>query len=116
MKIETRKGEPFLLLNDAVSNIVLFSCQTNLAVMGSMETIFVDGTLSSYPNFLTQLFTLNGVENGNYVQFCFALLPSKKTVIYNRFLELLLSVCPLLAPRSVIMDFECTIHTAVILA
>jgi len=73
MKLVTCKDEPFLLVNDSVKNIVIFSCQTNLAVLQTIDTIFVDGTFTYCANFFKQLFTVHGIRNGHYMQLCYAL-------------------------------------------
>lgn len=79
-----------------------------------METIYVDGTFSYCTQFFKQLFTVHGIKNGHYVQLCFALLPDKTTLSYTNFLEKLVDLCPLLAPTSVVVDFETGIHTAML--
>lgn len=111
MTIDTCRGEPFLLVNDHDSNIVIFSCPTNLNILSDMETIFVDGTFEFCTKFFKQFFTVHGIRNGHYMQLAYALLPSKNTAVYEKFFELLLQTCPLM-PASVVIDFEAAIHKA----
>lgn len=114
MTINTCRGEPFLLVNDEEDHIVIFSCESNLQVLSRMETLFVDGTFTYCPTFFTQVFTIHGIENGNYVQLCHVLLPSKCTSTYIKFLNILTDICPLLAPSTVVVDFESAIHSAIL--
>ncbi len=112
IKIETSRGELFLLMNDRVSNIVVFSCRTNLDVLADMEALYIDGTFKSCTKFFAQLFTVHGIKSGHYVQLAYALLPSKRTETYETFFDLLLQTCPL-TPTLVVVDFETAIHSAV---
>jgi hypothetical protein len=43
MNIMTDKIEHFLLINDKETNIIIFTCFTNLKYLCSMENIFMDG-------------------------------------------------------------------------
>lgn len=78
-----------------------------------METVYIDGTFSFCTRFFAQLFTVHRVQNGNYVQLAFDLLPAKTEETYKKVFELLLDVCPLFAPSTVFVDFEQAIHSAV---
>jgi len=114
MTIKTCHNEPFVLVNDCDKHIVIFSCATNLQILATMEAIFLDCTFLYCTKYFKQLFTVHGIQNGNYVQLCFALLPSKKsTAAYVAFLELLLNLCPLLTPSTIVVDYEISIHNAV---
>ena len=62
MPIETNEKENFLLVNDAVTNIVCFSTKTNLETLCSVENIFADGTFYSCPKPFEQLFTIHGLS------------------------------------------------------
>lgn len=106
MTIYSCRGKPFLLVSDEVDHVVIFFCETNLQVLGQMEILFVDGTFEYCEKFFTQLFTIYGIKNGNYVQLCYALLPSECTVTYTHFLNVLTDVCPLVASSTVVVDFE----------
>ena len=59
MNLVTCKDELFLLVNDTDHNIVIFSCQTNLDVLKSMETIYVDGTFE----YIAQNFTSSYLQS-----------------------------------------------------
>lgn len=111
MNIMTCKNEPFVVVNDSQTNIIIFSCRTNLDVLQTMDTIYVDGTFSYCPKLFKQLFTVHGIRNGHYVQLCYALLPDETTATYIAFVELLSNVCPL-APTTSVVDFESAIHNA----
>lgn len=114
MNVVTCKGEPFLAVNDIDHNIVIFSCQTNLNVLGTMEAIYVDGTFDYCTHYFEQLFTVHGLKNGYYIQLCYAILPNKTTVTYTHFLKKLVEMCPPLNPKHVVLDFETAIHHAIL--
>jgi hypothetical protein len=52
----TTNDEEFLLANDDISSIIIFSCNTNLKMLCKSEVIYVDGTFSYchyyLPNYL----------------------------------------------------------------
>jgi len=49
----TTNDEEFLLVNDDISNIIIFSCNTNLKMLCKSEIIYVDGTFSYCPSLFT---------------------------------------------------------------
>jgi hypothetical protein len=71
IEITTNKNEQFLLFNDRNSNIVMFSCRTNLTFLSKLDTIYVDGTFRCCPKFFTQLFTIHGLQNDHYIPLVF---------------------------------------------
>jgi hypothetical protein len=113
MSLRTCRDEPFLLVNDSNKNIIIFSCQKNVDVLRTMETIFVDGTFSYCTKFFKQLFTVHGVRNGHYLQLCYALLPDKTTKSYEDFLDKLTEICPFI-PTNAVVDFETAVHNALV--
>ncbi|CAI6343441.1 unnamed protein product [Macrosiphum euphorbiae] len=44
----TNRGEQFLFINSAETNIIGFTCDTNLEVLRQMKTVFIDGTFKYY--------------------------------------------------------------------
>jgi len=85
MNIKTHTGEPFILSNDSDKNIIIFSCKTNIDFLCKSETIYLDGTFDYCPKLFTQLFTLHGYFNNNYVSLVFSLLPNKTKQTYTHF-------------------------------
>ena len=63
IEIKTIRDELFLLLNCRNSNIITFSCDSNLKLLCECDTIFVDGTFSFCSKFFCQLFTIHIVRN-----------------------------------------------------
>jgi len=63
----TTNNEEFLLVNDDISNTVIFSCNTNLKMLCKSEIIYVDGTFSYCPSLFSQLFTIHGLVNVYYI-------------------------------------------------
>jgi hypothetical protein len=116
MGIKTHTCEPFILSNNSDINIIIFSCKTNINFLCKSETIYLDGTFDYCPKLFTQIFTLHGYFNNNYVPLVFALLPNKTKQTYTHFLNILVLECQniglILKPITVIFDFDESIHIA----
>lgn len=115
----TTNDEEFLLVNDDISNIIIFSCNTNLKMLCKSEIIYVDGTFSYCPSLFTQLFTIHGLVNTFYIPLVFCLLKNKKIESYKEALFQVVQKCLnlnlILKPQSITIDFEIAIHQAVLL-
>ncbi|KAE9533011.1 hypothetical protein AGLY_009439 [Aphis glycines] len=115
----TTNDEEFSLLNDEISNIIIFSYNTNLKMLCKSEIIYVDGTFSYYPSLFTQLFTIHGLVNTCYIPLVFCLLLDKKTESYKEALFQVVQKCLnlnlIFKPQSITVDFEIAIHQAVLL-
>lgn len=61
--IQTNRKEEFLLENDKINNIVIFSCKTNLEFLVQCDSVYVDGTFEYCTKHFTQLFTVHGMKN-----------------------------------------------------
>jgi hypothetical protein len=114
---QTCKKENFLLANCYESNIVIFSCVTNLTFLSSCTTLYMDGTFDYAPKHFVQMFTIHGIKNGHYVPLVFCLLPNKSKESYSKTFDIIKSKCTMLRlnfePREVVVDFEESIHKAV---
>jgi len=75
MTIETSKSENFLQINNLDNAIIIFTCCLNLECLCSVNELFIDGTFRCCPKFLTQLYTIHGYKNGNYIPLVFILSP-----------------------------------------
>jgi hypothetical protein len=93
MNIETKKKENFLLLNNENENIIIFSCNTNLKFLSSVDTIYMDATFDYYTRFFMQMFTIHGFQNGHYVPLVFCLLPNKLKYSYVFALQSIFQKC-----------------------
>ena len=93
--VKTCRDKLFLLVNDNQKNIIIFLCQSNLDLLKTMETIFVDGTFKFCTKFFKQLFTVRGVQNGHYIQLCHGLLADKSTKSYDDLWDKLTATCPM---------------------
>ncbi|CAH1101797.1 unnamed protein product [Psylliodes chrysocephalus] len=71
VKITSAKGEAFLLINDIETNIVVFSCASNIEFMCKQDVLFVDGTLDYCTNFFC-----NFLPSMHTKMKCMFLLPS----------------------------------------
>lgn len=47
--VKTNNDENFLLCNDKINNIILFSTAQNYTFLCNLNTVFVDGKFNSYP-------------------------------------------------------------------
>lgn len=114
---KTNKDESFILINDETKNIIIFSCAINLKFLIMCDTIYIDGTFKSCPIQFTQLFTIHGMKNNNYIPLVFCLLLDKASTTYEASFQLIISECQKLNlcfdPKTVFADFEMAIHVAV---
>ena len=78
MTIETSKSENFLQVNNLDNGIIIFTCRLNLECLCSVDEIFMGGTFRCCPTLkkiVTQLYTIHGYKNGNYIPLVFILSP-----------------------------------------
>jgi hypothetical protein len=52
IQVLTSSKELFSLVNDSETNVVMFSCKTNLQFLSTIDVFYVDGTFKSAPKFL----------------------------------------------------------------
>jgi hypothetical protein len=83
MNFTTSKNEDFLLINDELSNIIIFTCYENLKFLCKSETIYIDGAFSYCPIYFTQFFVIHGFINEYYVPLVFCILNNKSTKTYE---------------------------------
>jgi len=113
--ILTKIGENFLLVNDAINNIVIFSCPKNVQYLSLCEKILVDGTFYSSPKLFRQVYTVHGYRHNTYVPLVFCLLPDKSTPAYEHAMRQLQCNLPAAYyPRVVLADFEDAIYAAML--
>ena len=115
----TSKGEDFLFINDPETNIIVFTCKSNISVLTEVNVLYMDGTFSFCTQFFSQFFTIHGLQNGHYVPLVFCLLPSKTVQAYRSCFALI--KCNIsekygltLKPKKIFVDFEKAIHTALL--
>lgn len=114
---KTSSGENFLLVNSSSDKIVIFSCITNLSILCTCETIYVDGTFSYCTRYFKQLFTIHGYKDGHYLPLVFCLLNDKYSKTYENCFKHVVDQCRknglLFKPSKITIDFEKAIHNAV---
>lgn len=114
-QVKTCRDENFLAVNDRDSQIVIFSCDSNLQFMCRQEVFFVDGTFDYAAQHFLQMFTIHVYTNNFYVPVAFCLLKDKSKRTYVKMFELLKQKCEDLGynliPKIMVMDFEQAIHT-----
>jgi hypothetical protein len=117
MQVETIKNDNFLLVNDSVTNIIIFSCFTNLQFLCSVDVLYVDGTFQYCTKFFYQLYTIHGYKNGQYIPLVFALLPNKSSAVYCHMWKFILEKCGefnlTFEPKEIFIDFEKSMHIAI---
>lgn len=114
MEVKTKLEENFVLVNDEVTNIVMFSTAKNLTFLQSCDTVLMDGTFKSCPLLFTQLFIVHGRKRSTYVPLAYFLLSGQDTEQYQRALTKLSAFLPFsYSPTAVFADFELSIHVAV---
>ena len=113
----TVEKESFVLVNDNISNIILFSCEKNLRFLSSLNTIYVDGTFKYCTKFFLQMFTIHGFLNDYYIPLVFILLPNKNINSYAKAFQYINEECLKLRlhfnPDIVYADYEGAIHRAI---
>jgi len=78
LDIKTNRGELFLYENDALNEIVIFSCKTNIDFLKELDVLYMDDTFKYSDKYYTQLYTIHGIKNGVYIPLMFCLLPNKE--------------------------------------
>lgn len=115
-EIQTSKNESFVFINDRQSNIVVFSCKSNVEFMCLQDTLFMDGTFDYCPKFFLQMFSIHAFTNNIYVPVAFCLLKNKQKSTYKSLFELLRNKCTDLNlnfnPLKIVIDFEMGIHSS----
>lgn len=116
VEIKTVRGENFLVLNDNVNNVVIFSTKSNLEFMCAQENFYVDGTFDYAPKFFLQLFTIHAYGTNTYVPVVFCLITSKAEGTYYSMLRSVQQECEHHGyhwqPKFITIDFERAIHNS----
>lgn len=111
-KLITKGGEKWIIDIDTIKNVVCVTTNKNLNFIQKCDALLMDGTFSSCPSLFTQLFVVHGLKNSTYVPLFFCLLVGKTVPDYCTALEFLKKRSPIL-PKTVHIDFEQSIHSAV---
>lgn len=116
LNVRSLLDENMTIINDPVHNIVGFSTARNLKCLCDADTILLDGTFDSCPQFFYQLFTIHIFKNGHYAPLVWAILPSKLEDVYRMLFEKLVNVCRdvdiVFRPKVIVADFEVAIRSA----
>ena len=70
--------------------MLVFKTSENLSKLADLDTINVDGTFATCPALYCQLFTINGLINGQQFPLVCSLLPTKSRVDQNRFFTIVI--------------------------
>ena len=107
--LSTINGDQFLLYDSGVGNndrIILFGTRGGLDLMRDNPNWFMDGTFKTVPSIFFQLYTIHVVKSGYVLPCIFGLLPNKTGQTYQAFFNQLITLEPLLAPQTIMSDFE----------
>lgn len=111
----TVKGERFIVANDPLDNIIIFSCDTNLNFMCDSQTLYVDGTFKYCTTFFHRLVIIHAHLNGVFVPVVFCLLPNENKETYTAIWEILHEKCrslnKCLQPRTLVIDFQLSTYS-----
>lgn len=117
LNLLTNSEENFLIVNDTLTNTVMFLTVTNLKFLSTLILLSANQTFYSCPKFFTQVFTVHGVNHNVYVTLVFFSLSNKRTNSYvqaftflKRESNKLLLSC---VPKSILLDFKLAIYQTV---
>ena len=110
---KTKLEEEFLLVNDNMENILMFSTAKNLKFLSTCEDLLMDGTFYAVPTLFAQLFVIFGRKKYTHVPLVYFLLTSKEKETYKLAFQKLKSfLSTQYTPRLICVDYEDSIHTA----
>ena len=100
--------ENFLLgeLDPSEDNVMIFGRERNLTMLERSQRWYIDGTFRIAPPMFAQVFVVLCEELEGVHPVAYGLLPNKRRLTYDRFFQLLHSVCPNASPVSVSCDYE----------
>ncbi|GJQ84426.1 hypothetical protein Trydic_g15647 [Trypoxylus dichotomus] len=108
--INTVQNENFILINDELLNIIVFSCDTNLEFLCAQPTLYVDGSSDRCTEYFLELFVIFGIENKGYVPLAFCVLKNKEMETYSGLFRLVKRKCEekglRLEPDSIVMNLD----------
>ena len=117
-QLVSNRGERMVHSNDEENGIIIFTTETNLALLCEDEVaIYGDGTFKVCPRYFYQLYTLHAYKQGFYVPRVFCLLPSKTKATYISMFQRLRELCAAqnlnFRVSDIHLDFETAVHQAV---
>ena len=92
-ELSSNSGEAMIQVVDGESEIVMFSTETNLKLLGQDVHLFGDETFQFCPKFFYQLYTIHTYKNGQYIPCVYFLLPSKTKQCYQSMFRHLIDAC-----------------------
>ena len=111
----TVDGEDWVLYDNPVEKMVVFASNSMLSQMSGAEVLLMDG-MYEVPSIGYQLYTIHALVGEATIPVAYALLPSKKTAIYDHMLTIILEAfdnrnIPRPNPDAVVIDFEIAAST-----
>jgi len=104
----TVNGDNFLLFDSGPNSdrILIFGTTDHLNFLKHSDILLADGTFKSSPNLFDQLFIIHGMRGKTTFPLVYCLTPNRTTPTYVRMLTALKNLCPELAPKMIMSDFE----------
>ncbi|KAK9717832.1 MULE transposase domain [Popillia japonica] len=111
---KTFNGEDFLLYDSGPeeNHILIFSTRRNLQLLSQRDHWYADGTFKTVPLLFNRLYTIHGLKEDASVSLLYALLPNRTKETYEHLLKQLKILQPVLSPRTITVDFEKPMITA----
>jgi hypothetical protein len=111
INVKTNRCENFIFENDDLNEIIIFSCDTNIEFFKKLEIVDMNGTFNYCDKNFTQLYTVHGLKNNNYIPLMFCFLPDKTLKTYIELLKKINVVG--INPIKFVLDFEISMHQAI---
>ena len=86
MDVVMTKEENCCAINGIENGNIVFTCLINLQCLCDVEEVFMDGTFKCCLKYFSQLYTIHGYKNGNYVPLVFTLLNGKSECLFKMLL------------------------------
>ncbi|CAI6369784.1 unnamed protein product [Macrosiphum euphorbiae] len=119
LNIKTIQDEHFVLTNNVIDNLIIFSCKSYLRAFFQAEIVYLDGTFDFCAKFFYQFVSFHGYLNGHYVPLIFCLLKDKKESTYKQCFQTINELCNEIGsefkPNKIVTDFEKGLRNACML-
>ncbi|GJQ84437.1 hypothetical protein Trydic_g15656 [Trypoxylus dichotomus] len=114
--INTMQNENFILINDELLNMIVFSCDTNLKLLCAQPTLYVNGSFDRCMEYFLELFVIFAIVSRRYLPLVFCVLKNKTRETYSGLFRQLKRKCEekglRLKPDNIVMHLETEMHEA----
>ncbi|XP_042221586.1 uncharacterized protein LOC121866058 [Homarus americanus] len=111
----TADGEDFLLYDRGPSDqrMLVFSTVQSLRLLENSSDWFADGAFKVVPELFYQLYTIHSLALKTVIPCVYALLPNKHRATYQDLFHQLLTINPMLNPKTFLIDYEQATRSAI---